>query len=446
MVEPFKIHFRSLGCKVNLADLAQLVARLPAGQFHIAREILGADIVLLNTCTVTHKADRNARKILGALLRDHPEVPVLVTGCGAVSMTAALANFENVRKVIPPGEPGTLAGEILALSGTSRSPGTSGAAMGEASPFFRLGRRRAVVKVQDGCNAGCAYCLLPRVRGRERSVPPERVIEAVNRSSGCGHREIVLSGIHLGRYGRGLGRGTNLAALIEKLGPLYARLGPGYRLRLSSIEPLEWTKDLLAVVSVSPFVCRHFHIPLQSGDDDVLARMRRPYRREQFQDLIERLRCQIPAASIGSDVMSGFPGESDTEAEHTQEFLGKLQLDYLHVFTFSARPGTAAKSLPGRVPAKIVASRASALRSMGHASWRRFVSRAIGKRLRVLLEDAKDGWLRGHSDAYRPVKVPAGEDAPGEMIELVAKNLDEDRLVGVSCKPDMQTNQYERGR
>ncbi len=434
MGEPFRIHFRSLGCKVNLADLAQLVSRLPARRFQITKKIRGADIVLLNTCSVTHKADRDARKILGAMFRDYPGLPVLVTGCGALSMLDVFSKFKNVLKVIPPGKTDKLAAEIFSLAGSSASPEVMHNSKGETSPFLRLGRRRAVVKVQDGCNAGCAYCLLPRIRGRERSVPPELVVEDVEHFCQNGHKEIILSGIHLGRYGQGLGKVANLARLIERLGPLYARLGQGYRLRLSSIEPLEWTPDLIGAIDSSAFICRHFHIPLQSGDDDVLARMRRPYRRSQVQDLIERLRQEFPAAAIGSDVMTGFPGESDAEAENTQEFLRKLQLDYLHVFTFSARPGTPAESLPGRVPGKIVSRRATALRAMGQESWRRFVSRGIGQRLRVLMEDEKDGWLRGRGDSYRPVKVPADEATCGDIIGLHAKNLDEDRLVGVVCE------------
>jgi threonylcarbamoyladenosine tRNA methylthiotransferase MtaB len=429
MGKVIRIFYRSLGCKVNLADLSRVIQRLDPTVFCLTPDPHNADLVILNTCTVTHKADRDARKILGSLLRDHPHLPVIVTGCGAVNHGQELGSQPNVRALVLPGDLDSIVAAIFEAAGFE-PPGGDPAQ--DTSAFERMNRRRAFVKIQDGCNAGCTYCVIPRVRGRERSIPPARALEQIDRFIELGHREVVLCGIHLGRYGRE--EGSSLAALLRALAPRFERLGAGCRVRLSSIEPLEWSDELLAVLAGSPFVCSHFHVPLQSGDDDVLQRMRRPYRASRFRKVVERLHADFPRAAIGTDVLVGFPGETDQAAGNTLGLVTDLPLSYLHVFTFSAREGTPAASMTGRVDPKKVRHRAAELRKISESRWLSFLKRGVGRRHRLLAERAGPDGVQGRTDSYRKMRIPEGR--PGEIVQATAKNLDGDTLVGVLCGDD----------
>jgi threonylcarbamoyladenosine tRNA methylthiotransferase MtaB len=302
----------------------------------------------------------------------------------------------------------------------------------ETSAFERMNRQRAFVKVQDGCNAGCTYCVIPRVRGRERSVPMGKALERIERFLGLGHREVVLCGIHLGRYGSGAG--SSLAALLRELSPLFSRAGEGCRLRLSSVEPLEWSDELLTSLSESPFVCPHFHVPVQSGDDSVLGRMRRPYRAEQFTEVVEKLHAAFPQAAIGTDVLTGFPGETDAAADNTLELVARLPLAYLHVFTYSAREGTPAASMPDQVDPESVRRRAAELRKTSENHWHAFTECGVGRLHQLLIERAGPDGARGRTGEYRKMRIPGGR--PGDMVSASAKNLEGDTLVGVLCVDD----------
>lgn len=414
---------RSLGCRVNLADAADAVDRLSSERYRLTTDILGADVALLHTCTVTHKADRDVRKILGAWLRDRPDLPVIVSGCAVATMGEVLSGFENVSRLVPPGDAQSVA-DALAEFGGPAPPSD-----GQASPFQLLGRKRAVVKVQDGCSARCAYCVIPQVRGPERSWPVDAVAAKVARMLKLGHHEVVLSGIHLGRYQAG--EGTDLAGLLRALAPLFESAGPAYRLRLSSIEPMELSDDLLEEISRDRFVCRHFHVPLQSGDDEVLGRMGRPYRTGQFAEIIQSLRQRFEDAALGTDVLVGFPGESETAAENTRRLIESLPLSYLHVFTFSPRPGTAASEMPERVPDEAVRQRSALLRDIGRRHWLEFSKRGLDRRHQVLLEKKdQNAWL-GRTGEYRRFRLKYQGYVDEELVEARAESLDGDTLVGV---------------
>jgi threonylcarbamoyladenosine tRNA methylthiotransferase MtaB len=412
---------RSLGCRVNLADAADAVDRLGSGRYRLADDLAGADVALLHTCTVTHKADRDVRKILGAWMRDRPDLPVVVSGCAVVTMGEALREYKNVSKLVAPGDPQSVA-DALAEFGVPASGG-------QQSPFQLLGRKRAVVKVQDGCSAHCAYCVIPRVRGPERSWPVEEVVAKVKRMLKQGHYEVVLSGIHLGRYRTE--NGTDLAGLLRTLSPVFEPLGPAYRLRLSSIEPMEMTPGLLEEISSARFVCRHFHVPLQSGDDAVLAGMGRPYRAGEFADVICSLRERFEDAALGTDVLVGFPGESEAAAENTLRLVESLPLSYLHVFTFSKRPDTPAAGMPGQVAQETIRRRSAALRDVGRRHWRQFQERGLGRSHQVLLEkNNQNSWL-GRTREYRRFRLEYQSDIEVEVVDARAESLDGDTLVGV---------------
>lgn len=406
-----RVFVRSLGCKVNLADAAAVLERLDPGAVAFVSTPDDADVVLLNTCTVTHRADRDVRKILGSLGARRPDLPVVVTGCGAIAWSERLASYPNVRRVMPPGEPGDVA-EALGPVRPDGAPPASG--------FARLNRKRAFAKVQDGCDARCAYCTIPRVRGPQRSLPLASARKLVRRYLDCGHLEIVLTGIHLGRYGADLEPRVDLAALLDAIAP-DVQAGSGQaRLRLSSIEPLEWSDRLLAAIERHPFVCRHFHVPLQSGDDRILRSMGRPYGTQAYTRVVTNLRTRLDGCAIGADVLVGFPGEDDRAAGSTLELLGRLPVDYLHVFPFSARPGTRAADLPGAVAAQLVKQRAAALRRLGRQRWLEFTARGQGQVHRVLLERQGTQGLEGRSEHYRRVRVAPSAGAPGEIVEALA--------------------------
>lgn len=417
---------RILGCRVNLADAADAVDRLSSERYRLVEDIAGADVALLHTCTVTHKADRDVRKILGAWKRDRPDLPVIVSGCAVVTMGEVLRSFENVHELVPPGDPSAVAESLAGFGGQTEVP------CEQVSPFKLLGRKRAVVKVQDGCNARCRYCIIPRVRGPEWSLPVEAALSKVARMLQLGHHEVVLSGIHLGRYAAA--PGANLAGLLRALAPIFERMGPGYRLRLSSIEPMEFTEALQEEICSSTFVCRHFHLPLQSGDDSVLARMGRPYRSAEYARIINTLHERFPDAALGTDVLVGFPGESESAAENTNRLVDSLPLSYLHVFTFSPRPGTPAEKLPGRVPKDIVRRRSAAARSIGKRHWIEFQKQGLQRHHQVLLEKQQANAYLGRTREYRRFLLKHQKHIDTEVVEALAECLDGDTLVGVISK------------
>ncbi len=418
------IFVRSLGCKVNLADAAAMIEHLHEDQVRLVSAPDLADVVLLNTCTVTHKADRDVRKILGSLARSHPDLPVVVTGCGVKTCADRIRSFANVLTVIPPGDP-----EAVARALGADPVGPADLTPSSISPFARLGRRRAFAKVQDGCDARCTYCVVPRVRGPQRSTPVADAGRLVADLLRRGHREVVLTGIHLGRYGVDLTPAATLADLLQDLAPVFESRAEECRLRLSSIEPLEWTDRLISDIESHRFVCRHFHVPLQSGDDGVLARMCRPYSAGDYIRVVERLQRHFPWAALGADVLVGFPGESDRAARRTLELVRSSPLAYLHVFTFSARPGTEAAAMDERVPPEVVRDRAARLRRVGDEHWRRFVEAGRGKRHRVLVESVGESGPEGRSGTFRRIRLPGHDVDQGEIVEVRTDERKDDVLL-----------------
>ncbi len=439
-----RVWVKSLGCKVNLADAARALEGLDGSRLQVVAEPGDAQIALLHTCTVTHKADRDVRKSLGGLLRDHPDLPVIVAGCAVVTAGESLRALPNVRAVLRPGDPAAVARALAEVVGEElpADPGRGG--------FRQLGRRRAVLKVQDGCDAGCAYCVIPRVRGPERSAPLSGVLAEALRLADEGHREVVLTGIHLGRWGRGLSPRQGLAELVTRVAEALAERRPACRLRLSSIEPMEWSDELIEALDRSPNVCRHFHVPLQSGADTVLAAMGRPYTASRYAETLARLRARFPDAALGADVLAGLPGEGAPEARATRALLASSPLDYLHVFTYSARPGTRASTRSDRPDPADVRARAEDLRALGRERWQAFLRAGLARRHQVLVEERCAVGLRGRTQHYRPVVLqPAAGAAPlddgllGDLVEADAVALQGNALRAqqaeggraASCRP-----------
>ncbi len=402
----------TLGCKVNQCDEASMIVELKRAGFRPLPFPSHADTYIINTCTVTAFADFQSRQLVRRALRINPQARVIVTGCLAQTQPGMPAAIEGVTVVAgndhkhqiadllsrPADDfPLVLAGDIFRQKNFPPLPVAG-----------LTGRTRAFFKIQDGCDAFCTYCIVPYARGRSRSLPVAGVHDGVHRFAGEAFREIVLTGIHLGSYGQDLEPPTDLAGLVEGLLPQYRDV----RFRLSSIEPLEITDDLLALFGRHENLCPHLHIPLQSGDDTILEKMKRGYDRAFFRSLTGRVVQSVPDIAIGADVMVGFPGEGEKEFTKTLSLLEELPLAYLHVFPYSERPGTAAMEMPGHVPDKIKKDRAKILRTLGAKKREAFSRKFLGRTVPVLVEGSPDkntGLSKGFSHNYLPVLIGGGK-------------------------------------
>jgi threonylcarbamoyladenosine tRNA methylthiotransferase MtaB len=429
-VKSFKIV--TLGCKVNQAESDSLAARLAGLGWRQAGPDDQADVCIVNTCTVTQKAAMQSRQAVRQTIQAHPRACVTVTGCYAETDPAALAAIRGVDYIVDQSGKAEL-DRIIAAVGPQRNvqptrltgstPGAPPPVAPDISASGPLrGRTRPFVKIQDGCDAFCTYCIVPYARGRSRSASTDAVIAAVRHIEAKGFLEVVLTGIHIGRYGQDQDPPGSLFGLLRDLEAATERL----RLRFSSLEPLEVTPDIVALVAGSARFCRHFHLPLQSGDAGVLQRMGRPYGPGEFAAAVENIHRSMPEAAIGADVLVGFPGESDPAFRRTFDLIEALPLSYLHVFPFSARPGTAAFDFPDRVPDPVIKVRCQQLRQLGLAKRKAFHARFIGREVDVLAEsrrDPKSGLLKGISDNYLPVVFEGGDEHMGRIRRVAVTGL-----------------------
>ena len=339
-----------------------------------------ADLVVVNTCTVTHRTDQQVRQAVRRSHRENPGARVVVTGCYAERDPETLASIPGVNLVIGNAERDRLA-EIIdeepqdSSGRIIRTPLDAARDYLLASSSRTGGRTRPFVKMQDGCDARCTYCIVPSVRGPGRSARPEEVLAEVRTLIEDGYQEIVLTGVHLGTYGRKMAEPVGILDLVQRILEL-----PGLgRLRLSSIEPMRFDRGIVRLAVRNPVFAPHFHIPLQSGSDRILRRMRRPYTVNRFLDLLRHIREQLPAAGLGTDVLVGFPGESDQDFEETCEVIRKSPLTYLHVFPFSAREGTPAYDIPDQVPPAVIHTRSRTLRQISQAKNLAFRKEFVGR-------------------------------------------------------------------
>jgi threonylcarbamoyladenosine tRNA methylthiotransferase MtaB len=408
--ETLRVAVATLGCKVNQCESAGLTEALAAGGMTPVTFAGQADIYIVNTCTVTGRTDYQSRQLIRRAIRQNPAATVLVTGCYAQRAPEEIARIPGVRIVAGNAEKEAIP-VILSTLGTAQ-PRLMVGNIAEQTAISPLGatrfpgHTRAFLKIQDGCNGACSYCIVPSTRGPSRSLPPEAVRERIAMITRAGYREVVLTGIHLGAYGRDLRPAATLAALLRDIAA-----PPVERLRLSSIEPREITDELIALIAAGGVLCRHLHIPLQSGDDGILAAMNRDYDGAFFRDLVARIVRDIPGLAVGIDVLTGFPGETEAAFANTLRLLEEMPIAYLHVFPFSRRPGTPAAGMTGQVPEAVKKARAAQLRSLGAQKRQAFADAFIGRPLAVLIETRRDkatGFCLGLSDNYLSVAVRGG--------------------------------------
>ena len=432
MGKSFKII--TLGCKVNQYESAHLEERLgSAGGTRAARRER-ADITIVNTCIVTQKAAYQSRQAIRKAIRENPEGFTAAVGCYGQVFPGELERIEGLDLVVGNAGKGGLP-ENLMKDVAGNRPRIITRPFSETEPFPLLpikkflGRTRAFVKIQDGCQSFCSYCIVPFARGPSRSLEPHRVLTMLRELAEEGFKEAVLTGIHLGKYGADLKPPVTLTGLLKMIG----REGLPIRFRLSSLEPNEIGPDLFSMMASQDWLCRHFHIPLQSGDDGVLKRMNRLYRARDFAELIEQIHGAIPHVAIGVDTMAGFPGEGQRAFENTFALIEELPVSYLHVFPYSPRKGTAAASFPDRVDERIIKERTSALRALGVQKREAFYRTCLGENFRVLAE----GWesedrqrIKGLSDNYLPVSFPSSKHLQNCMVSAHMERVEGEGLVG----------------
>jgi threonylcarbamoyladenosine tRNA methylthiotransferase MtaB len=439
----------NFGCRATEADASALRRELLASGLRLADDHATAEVVVLNTCTVTAAADSQARDAVRKIHRANPEARIVVTGCYAQRAPEELAALDGVALVVGNSHQSQIPGLVRELRPAADAPtdfiplarlddDAMSLARGPAkiltgNIFAQAGvnislsagadasatdRTRPILKIQDGCSNRCSYCVIPFVRGRSRSLGPGAVVDEVRALVSAGAREIVLSGINLGSYGRDLAPRAALGDVVRRV------LGETdlEQLRFSSIEPQDVTEDFVALVASSPRIAAHFHVPLQSGCDRILRAMHRWYRATHYAERVRLIRRLLPDAAIGADVIVGFPGETDAEFDATAEFIAALPFTYLHVFSFSERPGTAAANLGERVPAQVIRERARALRALGEQKAAAFRASQGGRSLRALtLARGGDDWTEALTANYLKVRVP-GRHPANEWREAFVDN------------------------
>jgi threonylcarbamoyladenosine tRNA methylthiotransferase MtaB len=388
----------TFGCRVNQAESLGIEARLRAAGATGAPAD-EADIVVVNTCSVTACADQGARQTIRRIVRSNPGVRVVVTGCYATRRPDEVAALPNVVQVVPNEEKDDL---VLAPATAERFGGGEGPC-GESLMPGVGGRTALTLRVQTGCEERCSYCIIPRTRGASRSRPLEMVIADLRRAVSAGYKEIAITGVHLGSYGRELAEGSSLTVLLRRL----AVWNDDVLFRISSLEPMDCTEEIVDLVSASPRLAPHFHLPLQHGSDEVLRAMRRPYTAAAYRRLVDRIRTMLPHASIGSDVIVGFPGEDAARFDTMCGLLEQLPLTHLHIFPYSDRPGTDAASLRPKVEGSEIRRRGSRVREVGARMAAAFRRAQAGSTRRALtLDDGRsartDNYLKVRLDRQYP--------------------------------------------
>ncbi|MFY9742384.1 MAG: tRNA (N(6)-L-threonylcarbamoyladenosine(37)-C(2))-methylthiotransferase MtaB [Candidatus Sulfotelmatobacter sp.] len=468
-------HVENFGCRATQADGAALERQFESRG--LARATTAdADLVILNTCTVTNAADQDARAAIRRVRRKNPNAKIIVTGCYAQRAPQEIAAMPGVSAVIgnshkhelarlvlqnvsAPEQAGEFLLPISALSEKWQGAVANSIFVSDifahtellAAPVFESGnahsgdRTRPNLKVQDGCNNRCSFCVIPSVRGKSRSLPLERVIAEMNTLVAAGYKELVVSGINLGRWGRDLmwgvrprelkGARSNIPQPFVELVRAILAETKLEKLRISSVEPMDWTDDLISLVASSPRMAKHAHVPLQSGSDAVLRRMQRRYRPWHYREKIEKIHAAMPTAAIGADVMVGFPGETDAEFECTRQLIEELPFTYLHVFTYSPRPGTAAAAMPKQVPVHVARERNKILRDLADAKKLAFMSSFVGKQLDAItlssVYNTPDGeHTEALTDNYQKLHL-RGRLAPNHWIAAQISAVQDGVLHGV---------------
>jgi len=432
-----RVAVHTLGCKVNQYDSEAILAQFKAHGYEVVDfDTATADVYVINTCTVTNISDHKSRQMIRKAHRQNPEAKIVVVGCLAQTDPDQVRTIPGVNLVIGTNERNRIVALVESLSKDEQN--TLIEDIFQVREFEELnavsfeGRTRAYLKIQDGCNQFCSYCKVPFARGPSRSRSEDSVIEQVKALISQGYREIVLTGVHLGAYGRDLVPPSSLAQIVQRITTV-----PGIeRIRISSIDPNEIDDGLIDLVANNAHVCRHLHIPLQSGCDAVLEKMRRRYRTADFRSVVHTLRERVPQIAITTDVIVGFPGETPEMFEQTYAFLAEMGLSKIHVFKYSPRAGTAAAQFPDQVTNQEKERRSRALIQLSNQMAAAFHERFLDQVLPVLVETHLEGQLTGHTDNYIHVQASSEgldvtQDLTGQIVPIRILSVNHQGAAGI---------------
>lgn len=423
----------TLGCKVNQYESASFLSGFEDLGLKPVEMKNGADVCVINTCAVTAKAGAQSRRLIKKVLREQPKSRVVVTGCFAQIASQEIVEFANRPICIV----GNGYKHLLVDIAVAQQNCDLEMYMGDIGarkeicdlPVRRFSdRTRAYLRVQDGCNRFCSYCIVPYSRGRCRSLGPEKVLDQIGVFADEGYKELVVTGIHTGAYGHDFEPKMDLLDLVRSMADRY----PALRYRLSSLEPTEIGDDLLDFVANSDCIMPHFHIPLQSGDDEVLKQMNRRYTGADFAGIVNRCAKKVPGAAFGIDVMVGFPGETEAQFRNTFDLLDSLPVTYLHVFPYSPRPGTVAAAMPDQISGPVKDERVAILKQLDHKKRVEFYSQQVGTVQRVLAESARNKYrrMRGFSENYVPVFFKAPAELANEVVQVRIDRVEDENVFG----------------
>jgi len=452
-------YIQNFGCRATQADGAALERQFEERGLARASAPGQSEIVVLNTCTVTASADQDARAAIRRIRRENPDCQIVVTGCYAQRAPEEIASLPGVSRVIGNSHKHRLADIVVAshqravVAGipppdfvplSSLMPEAPGEIFVSdifahtellAAPVFDAAvlrtnndRTRPNLKIQDGCDNRCSFCVIPFVRGQSRSLPLHRILSEVSGLVNSGYREVVISGINLGRWGRDFDRPLRFETVVhEILGQTSLE-----KLRISSVEPMDWSDELIRTMANSPRVAKHAHVPLQSGSDRVLRSMHRKYRPWHYREKLEKIRAAMPTAAIGADVMVGFPGESEVDFEETRQLIEELPFTYLHVFTYSSRPGTPSAEMPDLVPVQIARERNRILRDLAAAKKQAFMQSFLGKTVEVITLNVFDGKsTEALTDNYLKLRLE-GQLEANRWVKARVEQVEAGALLGVA--------------
>ncbi len=441
-----KFIIKTLGCKVNQYEseaIAQYLKESGLMESNSGPAINGEDtkFYIVNTCAVTQKASMQSRQAVRQAIRSNPNARIIVTGCYAQTEPDEIKKIKGVHYIIGHSDKHKIPEMIISEKEKDLPyPKTICRDICNEHNFKQVpvitygNRTRPFLKIQDGCNSFCTYCIVPYARGRSRSMPSESVLVNIKKLKEAGYHEVVLSGIHLGCYGLDLSPETSLFLLLSRIHESQAI----NRIRLSSIEPLDLTGDIIKLVAKPGSVCHHFHIPLQSGDDLILKRMHRPYTSSFFRELVRTIHELIPDAGIGVDTLIGFPGETDEAFGNTYSLIAELPVSYLHVFPFSHRQKTPASQYPDKVPSSIIKARCQKMRELGNLKKIEFYRKMIDRKVEVLIEEKSNystGFLKGITSNYVPVFVSGKDDLKNTIVNVRIEKLNNNNSVfGTICR------------
>lgn len=431
-----KVFVTSLGCKVNQYESAAFKCGFEERGLSVVSENEAADLVVINTCAVTAGAGAQSRQTIRQVLRRNPTAEIVITGCYAEIAAKELSEEKELL-----GRSYTLIGnskkDQLVTAALDKGPYEQQILLGAIKdakeicrlPVRRFGERsRAYLRIQDGCESFCTYCIVPFTRGPSRSLPVAEVLEQAGIFAEVGHKEIILTGIHLGYYGNDLAGSVDLLYLLDKL----SQATPKTCYRISSLEPVEISEALLSLMARRSNIQPHLHIPLQSGCDDILAKMNRRYTTDQFAKVIKLCRRYLPDAAIGIDILAGFPGETEQHFSMAKDFLQSLSFSYLHVFPYSIRPGTIAAGFKGQVPKRIKDARVAELRALSEAKRQAFYQSQLHQIRPVLVEGKRDGdgMLKGFTDNYIDVRLGGPDSLLDTITAVRLLRLKDHRVIG----------------